>query len=89
MIVRIFTVQIRLLVNHANGYIEEKNGSKYLIFNDFVNKNKEVLKKYNEVWDGIKNEIKALNGGECNSVENNNYRKDEMKNKFNSDHDHH
>ena len=78
-----------MLVNHANGHIEEKNGSKYLIFNDFVNKNKEVLKKYNEVWDGIKNEIKALNGGECNSVENNNYRKDEMKNKFNSDHDHH
>ena len=37
-------MQILLLVNHANGYIEEKNGSKYLIFNDFVNENKEVLK---------------------------------------------
>ena len=40
-----------LPVNHANGYIEEKNGNKYLISDDSVNENKEVLKKYNEVWD--------------------------------------
>ena len=33
-----------LLVNHASGYIEEKNGNKYLIFDDSVNENKEVLK---------------------------------------------
>ena len=33
-----------LLVNHASGYIEEKNGNKYLIF-DSVDENKEVLKK--------------------------------------------
>ena len=32
-----------LLVNHASGYIEEKNGNKYLIF-DSVDENKEVLK---------------------------------------------
>ena len=31
-----------LLVNHASGYIEEKNGNKYLIF-DSVDENKEVL----------------------------------------------
>ena len=30
--------------NHANGYIEEKNGNKYLIF-DSADKNKETLKK--------------------------------------------
>ena len=30
-----------LLVNHASGYIEEKNGNKYLIFVDSVNENKE------------------------------------------------
>ena len=32
-----------LLINHASGYIEEKNGNKYLIF-DSVDENKEVLK---------------------------------------------
>ena len=52
-----------MLVNHASGYIEEKNGNKYLIF-DSVDENKEVLKKYADVWDGIKNKIKAINGGE-------------------------
>ena len=29
-----------LRVNHASGYIEEKNGTKYLIFDDSVNENK-------------------------------------------------
>ena len=33
-----------LLVNHANGYIEGKNGNKYLIF-DSTDENKEFLKK--------------------------------------------
>ena len=33
-----------LLVNHASGYIEEKTGNKYLIFDDSVNENKELLK---------------------------------------------
>ena len=31
------------LVNHANGYIEEKNGNKYLIY-DSADENKELLK---------------------------------------------
>ena len=52
-----------LIVNHACRYIEEKNGNKYLIFDDSVNENKTLLKKYAGVWDGIKNEIKAINGG--------------------------
>ena len=34
-----------LLANHASGYIEEKNGNKYLIFDDSVDEHKEVLKK--------------------------------------------
>ena len=55
-----------VLVNHANGYIEEKNGNKYLVFDDFVNENRELLKKYVDVWDGIKNKIKAINGGKEN-----------------------
>ena len=70
-----------LLVNHASGYIEEKNGNKYLIFDDYVDE-KALLKKYADVWDGIKKKIKAINGGEGN-----NYRKDHMKIKFNSDDD--
>ena len=70
-----------LLVNHASGYIEEKNGNKYLIF-DSVDENKEVLKKYADVWDGIKSKIKAINGGKEND-----YGKDYMKIKFNSDDD--
>ena len=68
-----------MLVNHASGYIEEKNGNKYLIFDDFANENKGLLKEYADVWDGIKNEIKAINGGKEND-----YGKDYMKIKFNS-----
>ena len=41
----IYTVNLlHLLVNHANGYIKEKNGNKYLIFDDSVNENKALLK---------------------------------------------
>ena len=32
-----------LCIDHASGYIEEKNGNKYLIF-DSVDENKELLK---------------------------------------------
>ena len=71
-----------LLVNHASGYIEEKNGNKYLIFDDSVNENKGLLKKYADVWDGIKNEIRTINGGKEND-----YEKNYMKIKFNSDDD--
>ena len=69
-----------LNIDYASGYIEEKNGSKYLIF-DSVDKNKEVLRKYADVWNGIKNKIKAINGDECD------YEKDYIKIKFNSDDD--
>ena len=54
--------------HHASGYIEEKNGNKYLIFNS-VDENKEVLKKCADVWDGIKDKIKAINDGEENDYE--------------------
>ena len=33
-----------LFINQASGYIEEKNGNKYLIFDDSVNENKGLLK---------------------------------------------
>ena len=69
-----------LLVNNASGYIEAKNGNKYLIFDDSVNENKGLLQKYADVWDGIKNGIKTINDGKENDC-----RKDYMKIKFNSD----
>ena len=62
-----------LRITHANGYIEEKNGNRYLIF-DSTDENKVLLIKCNDVFNGIKNEIKE-----------NDYEKDYMKIKFNSD----
>ena len=53
-----------------------------MIFDDSVNENKGLLKKYADVWDGIKNEIKTING--CKEDD---YRKDYMKIKFNPDND--
>ena len=55
-----------LRINHASGYIEEKNKNKYLIF-DSVDEKKEGLKKYADVWGGIKNKIKAINGSKENN----------------------
>ena len=69
-----------LRVDHANGYNEEKGVNKYLNF-DSSDENKELLKKYNDVWNGIKNKIKEVSSGECD------YEKDYMKIKFNSDDD--
>ena len=42
-----------LLVNHANGYIQEKCVNKYLIF-DSTDENKELLRKYNDAWNGVR-----------------------------------
>ena len=67
-----------LLIDHANGYIEEKGVNKYLVF-DSTDKNKELLKKYNDVFNEIRNKIKEVSSGECD------YKKDYMKIKFNSD----
>ena len=68
-----------MIFSEVNGHFEEKNGNKYLIL-DSANKNKEVLKKYVELWDGIKNKIVTINGGKPGE-----YGKDFMKIKFNSD----
>ena len=67
-----------LNVNHANGYIKEKNENKYLIF-DSTDKNKELIKKYQDIWNGIKNKIETISSGECD------YEKDFMEIKFDSD----
>ena len=44
------------IVNTADGHIEEKNGNEYLVFY-YTGENKDVLSKYTELWDGIKNLI--------------------------------
>ena len=68
-----------LIIGKVDGHIEEKNGSKYLVF-DSTDANRKVLEKYTELWDGIKNEIKTINGGR--EAE---YGKDFMKIKFDTD----
>ena len=71
-----------LRTDHANAYIEEKGVNKYLIF-DSTDENKELLKKYNDVWSRIKNKIEEVSSGERD------YEKDYMNIKFNSDDDLH
>ena len=70
-----------LLIDEIDGFIEEKERDKYLntAFTDSSNK---VLKKYAEVWSGIKDQIKKINDGQLGK-----YGKDYMKVKFNSDDD--
>ena len=57
-----------LMINEMIGHFEEKNENKYLVLDD-LDENKEVLKKYEEVWEGIKKEIEAINSGEKNEYE--------------------
>ena len=61
-----------MCVDHAGGYIEEKGVNKYLAF-DSTNENKELLKKYNDVFNGIRDKIKEVCSDMCD------YEKDYMK----------
>ena len=51
------------MINEIIDHFEEKDEIKYLAL-DGIDENKEVLKKYEEVWEGIKKEIETINGGE-------------------------
>ena len=42
---------------------KKKNVKKYLVF-DSADEKKEVLRKYRELWNEIKNEIETINGSE-------------------------
>ena len=42
-----------LMINEMIGHFEEKNENKYLVL-DEIDKNKDVLEKFEEVWKGIK-----------------------------------
>ena len=48
---------------------------------DSADENKELLKKYGDVFNGIRDKIKEINSNDCD------YEKDYMKIKFNSDDD--
>ena len=61
-----------------SGYIEENGVNKFLVF-DSTDENKELLKKYKDVWNGIRDKIKGVNSGMCD------YEKDYIKIKFNYD----
>ena len=72
-----------LIIYKVNGCIEcksieEKNGNKCLTLVS-TNKNKEILIKYTELWEKIKNLIKKINSNKTSE-----YEKDFMKIKFNS-----
>ena len=67
-----------LLIDHASGYIEEKGVNKYFVF-DSTNENKELLKKYIDIWNGTRDKVKEISSGECD------YEKDYMKIKINCD----
>ena len=69
-----------LLIINANRHNEEKDVNKYLVF-DSADENKELLKKYNDVFNRIRDKIKEVSSDECD------YEKDYMKIKFNSDDD--
>ena len=70
-----------LMINEMIGHFEEKNESKYVALDD-VDENKEVSKKYEEVWESIKKDIETINGGK--RVE---YGKDFKKTRFESNDD--
>ena len=70
-----------LIFGKVDGFIEEKNGSKYLVF-DSTDENKKIFKKYTEVWDMTKIEIVAMNGSKASECG-----KDFLKIKFTTDDD--
>ena len=70
-----------LMINRIDSFTGEKNGDKYLNIT-LTDRNNKVLKKYSEVWDGIKDCIRKINNTELRE-----YEKDFMKIKSNSDDD--
>ena len=68
-----------LLIRELDGFIEEKEGSKYLNI-ALTDSNEDVLIRYAEVWSGIKDQIKKINNDSVGE-----YDKDYMKIKFDSD----
>ena len=74
-------IKTDLIINKIDGFIKKKQGDKYLNIAS-TDRNSEVLRKYSEVWNGIKECIEKINDSELGK-----YGKDYMKIKFNSDDD--
>ena len=64
---------LHLTISHASGYIEEKGVNKYLVFDSVelhstelhsTDENKELLRKYNDIFNGIRNKIKKISGNQ-------------------------
>ena len=70
-----------LMINRIDGFIEEKNGDKYLHIAS-TGRNSKVLRKYLEVWNGIKDCIEKINNNKLGE-----YDRYYMKIQFNSDDD--
>ena len=51
------------MIDKIIGHFQGKKGNEYLVLDDDRDENKEISKKYNEVWEGIKKEIETTNGG--------------------------
>ena len=51
-------------ITRVNGYTEEKDMDKYLVF-DSTDENKELLEKCNDVFNAIRDKIKEINSNEC------------------------
>ena len=51
-----------MIINRVYGYVSKKNGNKFLT----INKGDSVLKKYDNVFSGIKHHIKKIDDGEVN-----------------------
>ena len=66
------------MINRIDGLIEEQKCDKYLNISN-TDRNSEVLKKYSEVWNGVKDCIKKINDNDSE------YDKDYTKFKCNTD----
>ena len=53
-----------MFFDKGDRYTEESSGNKYLIFAS-TDKSIEVLTKYTELWNKIKNLIETINGKPC------------------------
>ena len=69
-----------LIINKINWYIEESNENKYLTL-VLTDESKYTLKKYEELWNKIRDLIRSITNNSDN------YSKNHMKIKLNSDDD--
>ena len=69
-----------LIIDKINGYIEESNGNKYLTLVP-TNELKDIIKKYEELWNKIRDQIKTITNNSDN------YDEKYMEIKFNSNDD--